>query len=604
MAAWRFTRRIRGLAMGVALVWGSVGCRKKALEAAAPSGPLHGVERLPFFTPSLSDVQPLQAPPTTAELAAYPLDGAARPANLSLPVDWRQDPFKSRAWRMRLNAWDFMPPLLLGYDVSGKPELLRAGIDLALDWVRKYPEPRREKKNEFAWYDMAVATRAATLGYLIRAGDVAGLFKGQERDLLLAAAIAHAKWLATPANYRRRHNHGLFDDSSLLMLCAQLDQLKECEAWRPLARQRFAENLGLMVSASGVHLEQSPSYHFTVIRLLENRLRVDDDAVTRHTLELMRDAGPWFVQPDGRLPQLGDTFDAPAPAWAAAAASKLAGARLFSDAGYYSVKTEDAQLLVVGAHHTKTHKHADDLSFVLSEGKRRVFVDSGFFSYNKSPVVQFLASAPAHNVFLVDDEYVMPSELPQVSLRATGQALGWFAVAGDDLHAAPDLHHERTWLYRPGDVLLIVDRFKGDAKRHELSRYFHLAPDFETWTKPNGVAFRSGNLEGEVFDASSAATQVRVEKGRREAPFQGIVSQDEDVLIDAPAIQFVTAVAERASTTLLSVVEVGKRRSHGHYRLIEGEAEGKFVIELPGQRISVARAGHELTLELPKIEVR
>jgi hypothetical protein len=562
----------------------------------------HGRGPRAFHTITLGDFQPLKSVPSAAELAKFPLDNDGPPANLSIPIDWLQDPYSSRAWRMRLNAWQFMPGILSGYDASHNPEFLRLGIDLALDWIGRSSQANgkgkgKRKKEAFAWYDMAVASRAAVLGYLVRAGDDAGLLKSDERDVLVDSAVEHGGWLADSQHYRRRHNHGLFSDSGLLMLCFQLDGLPECQDWRKLARERFAENLRSTVSASGVHLEHSPSYHFLIVRLLEQRLLVDADPEMQQLLQRMREAGPWLVQPDGRLPQLGDTFDDPAPAWAVEAAAKLAGARLFDDIGYYSVKTEEAQLLVTGAHNSSTHKHQDDLSFVLSEAKRRVFVDSGFLSYDRSPERKYLSSAPAHNVFLADETYTKPAKLPSNSLRASGAADGWYAVAGDDTHIDPALQHERLWLYRPGNVLLIVDRFQSDAKAHQLTRYFHLASDLKTTPSPQGAKIGKGDFHAELFDASPKPTSVTIAKGVREPPFQGIVSEHEDVLVDAPTLQFRTPLSKGVSTSLLTVVELGARAARGKYELIES-AEGKLELVSAGQRLHVVRDGSALTIRV------
>ncbi|MES1184143.1 MAG: alginate lyase family protein [Myxococcales bacterium] len=589
------------------------GCRKKALPATSTStstsssatvpvtspAQLHGSESRPFATTALDVFEPLKGVPSPSELAKYPLGDADRVANLSLPIDWRQDPYSSRAWSMRLNAWQFLPPALLGYETSHDKKLLRFGVDIALDWVSSYPSPRGGKKNEFAWYDMAVASRAAMLGYLVRAGDNGGVLKPDERDRLVDAALNHGKWLAKASNYKKKHNHGLFSDTGLLMLCVQLDRLPECKEWRTLARKRFRENLGATVSASGVHLEHSPSYHYLIIKLLEHRLPIDDDAEVRATLELMKQAAPWLVQPDGRWPQLGDTFDAAGPAWVSEASEKLDGARFFEDAGYYSVKTPGAQLLVVGAHNVRTHKHQDDLSFVLSTAKRRLLVDSGFLSYDSSPERDFLVSTRAHNVFVADGEYVEPKSLPSNSLRAAGEAEGWYAVAGDDTHIAAGRQHERVWLYHPGDVLLIVDRYEGDAASRSVSRYFHVAPDLQTTPSKGGVKITGGDFHAELFDASATPSEVTVEKGVRKPPFQGIVSQDEDVLLDAPAVEMRTSVGGSKSVALLSVLELGERASRRTFRLLD-VAPGKLGILVGERRLGVTRKDHDLSLQVSK----
>jgi hypothetical protein len=594
-----FSLTSRGFLAALALAVGLCGaCHRRAADKEAPREPApYGSGVLRFQDFADDENEPLKQLPSAEELAKFSVGDVGRPANLTRPIDWRQNPYGSRTWSMRLNAWHFMPPLLLGFDEQGDQKLLRLALDMALDWVGKYPAPRKEK-NKFAWYDMAVASRASMLGYLVRTGGTRGLLEPGDQAALVASAREHGKWLADASHYWKKHNHGLYSDVALLAMCKELDRLPECDAWTKLARARFTENFRATVSLSGVHLEHTPSYHFAILRLLERRLRVEDDADLRAILGSMREAGAWYLQPDGNMPQLGDCHETKPPAWAVESATKLNGARFFEDAGLYSVKTPTAQLLVTGAHHSIVHKHADDLSFVLSENGRRVLVDSGFLTYNRTPERDFLESAPAHNVFLVDDQYVKPAKLPQLSLRAHGEAEGWFAVRGENLHTLPGVHHERTWLYQPGKVLLIVDQFVGDRKPHALKRYFHFAPDFEVAPAPSGVKLRAPGVQGELFEATDSLVEVSVVKGARKAPFQGIISPSEDVLVDAPAVVLAGPTVTE-DVTLLAVVELGARPSRGKYRLLD-QAAGSLALLVDGQRVSLQTAGSELKIGVGK----
>jgi hypothetical protein len=577
----------------------ALSCRRRTPEPPLTQPAPYG-EGLPAPSiDSAEDYTPLKAPPTAEQLRKFPLVEESRPADLTRPVDWRQNPYKLRSWSMQLQAWRFMPPILLGYDKYRDPRLLRLAGDYALDWLEAHRNAKNSKK-AFVWYDMAVAARATYLAYLVRAGGVSGVFDEGERKRLFEALIAHGEWLADKANYLEKHNHGLYSDMALLVVCHTLDRLDRCGEWRPLARRRFAETFKATVTASGVHREHTPSYQFVMIRLLERRLGIDDDAELRPTLAAMKDIGAWYLLPDGQLPQLGECHGAVGPAWARAASLELKGPRFVEDAGLYFFKNETSQLLVTGAHHTYVHKHQDDLSFVLSEAKRPLLIDPGFYSYNKSAERTFLTSARAHNMMLVDERYVQPKKLPQLSLRSSGESGGWYAVSGDDVHTLPEVSHQRTWLYAPGKVLLVVDDYVGDGEEHALTRYFHLAPDVRTEPAPRGVRVEAPGFKGELFDASPPHTEVKTFKGLREPPFQGIASPSEDVIVDAPAVEMKTAVG-RGNATLLTVFELTARPARGKYAVQE-RRPGELSLLVDGQPVSLKQRGSrlEITLGTPK----
>ena len=59
--------------------------------------------------------------------------------------------------------------------------------------------------------------------------------------------------------------------------------------------------------------------------------------------------------------------------------------------------------LFTAGYHSNTHKHADDLSFLLSYGKTDFFVDSGKYNYNEANVYRkYFRSTMAHNTITVD----------------------------------------------------------------------------------------------------------------------------------------------------------------------------------------------------------
>ena len=155
-------------------------------------------------------VKPLDA--TKLDLSRYP--PKSKPANLRVPVDWKQDPHGDRSWRARLHGWQWIWPLLVDHHKNRNKRSFVTALTIAEDWLRQNPLGKRDL-SEFAWGDTQVGFRAEALGYLVRAGTEGNLLDDASQRLLLESAIQHGERLADDKYYTERHNHGLFQDYSV-----------------------------------------------------------------------------------------------------------------------------------------------------------------------------------------------------------------------------------------------------------------------------------------------------------------------------------------------------------------------------------------------------
>ena len=126
-----------------------------------------------------------------------------------------------------------------------------------------------------------------------------------------------------------------------------------------------------------------------------------------------------------------------------------------------------------------------------------------------------------------------------------------------------------------------------------------MAPEIKTTSVPRGVKLKAGELTGELFDASETVGEVEVAVGQKEPPFAGIMAEQEDKLLDAPVVKFTTPAPKRARVALLSVVEFAKGKPRGSYRIVEA-SPSETVIALGAQRLTVTRAGNQLTIRKEK----
>jgi hypothetical protein len=447
-----------------------------------------------------------------------------REARLSPPIDWLQDPHGSRTWCYELHTLTWLKEALARHAAGSDVEVLAVARDVVLDWARAHLRSDGEQ-SEFAWYDMAVGLRAPYVGYVLRACLTEEMLDAGEVELLTEAAERHGAELADGGSYAAANNHGLFQDEGLYLLARLLPDLPAATAWRELALARMRATLEATVSfEDGAHLEHSPAYQLAILDLVA-RLAANVSELPQLTvlLERMRRTAAWQTTPAGRMVQLGDTDDLPAPAWARETAMSLRGMRALFEAGQAFVREGDSYLALGAAHHGRAHKHSDDTGFVLVEGGRVVLGDAGRWGYyEQEPDRLYARSAAAHNVLTVDgQDFGWREAEPYGSgLEAADEADGWYAiVVRNPLLAARGVEHRRTLRYRPGAALVVEDDVFS-AREHEYVRHFHFGAGLEAKVDGDGRVVVAGNGIVAALTALDENTKVSLARGS-EGPRRG-----------------------------------------------------------------------------------
>jgi hypothetical protein len=444
-----------------------------------------------------------------------------RPHHLEHPIDWSQDPYGSAPWRKDLHRLSWLGPLLQGHAEDGDLDALDQARRLALDWIRK--NPRGGATAHFAWVDKVAADRSSNLAYVARASACAGLLSDAEASEMLASLEAHARYLSSDAYYVD-NNHGLFMDAALILMRDYLPTHPRSGAWGSRGWERMRAALRRQVQwTEGVHLEHSPGYHFGMVSFLGRILRFSapEDAGLTSLLGRMRRAAVWFVNPDGTVPQLGDTAADTAPRWAQEMARAKTGLGRMKRSGYGVVRQPGRYLIVADAFHRTMHKHADELTFDLFEGGRRLVSDTGRtnndWSSPTDPYPRYVASSPAHSVLTVDDKSfpLSRSLIHGSALTALGAGSGWYVIEGTNPLLSPQgVRHRRTFLYKPGFALVVLDKVRSD-RPHTYSRFFQLAPEIEATRAGSArLALSAPGFEGRLTDvASSGPAALRLAQG-------------------------------------------------------------------------------------------
>ena len=446
-------------------------------------------------------------------------------ARLIPPIDWTKNPHSRRGFRASLQTLKFLEVLFQEY-ANGSLSALRQAKALALDWVRANPNPA-SSQSSLAWFNKTVGERAAYLAYVVRAAACERMLSPDQTRLLVGAVRAHAAWLADPANYYPS-NHGLFMDVGLLLISDHyFPFLDGAQAWEFTARHRFPRTLAARVSPEGAWEEHSFGYHFLVMDLARRFLELGGgNARIRHLLARLTRAGAWFVQPDGRLAQIGDTDLEAAPKAVRRRSARLSGMRSMPRAGLAFVRRAGSYLAVTANFHNASHKQADEGSFELSENGVRLVTGPGKYGFDRDLRRHYVVSARSHSVLTVDGR-----SFPRDQASAYGSAVvearrraGWYViVVRNPLLRRRGVEHRRIFLYKPGERLVISDRVDA-ARPHRYRRYLQLGPNIEIADRSAaGLSLRGRGFHGCVTDARyeggerAARNLVR----GRQRPYQG-----------------------------------------------------------------------------------
>ena len=425
--------------------------------------------------------------------------------NASLPIYWSADPFEDRNWQFQLHAWRVMDFHLNQYRETDDATWLQGAVEIALDWDCYHVG--LGDGSAYVWHDMAAGLRSFRLAFLLDP-ILSGQLDIDDANLaaLMRLVDLHAEKLQEP-EFLSSGNHAFFQLAGLNALCEVVSWRTACRQAHSYARTAFTQLIRTQFTDEGVHTESSPAYHRFVLQVLRNIRAAERFSHTDATriLERAEKVTPWLTYPNGDIIAVGDSagtgpvLKAPVEPVCLSDTSCWAVQDL-TDSGYAVIRSlpetplDEASLLFVSAMaHLTGHKHADDLGFVLMEGGRKVFVDSGKYGYNHDEERRYVISARAHNVPSLADRTIGPKDLEVESAH-----VGPIRVNGSEfmIHGAVDrpglFRHERTFLYAPGASLRIKDRLYNRTNKPWLSN-LHLAVSLVPEIHGSGFTVRVGN---------------------------------------------------------------------------------------------------------------
>lgn len=492
--------------------------------------------------------------------------------HLEKDIPWAQQDTAQRSWNFHIHSWDMLDALLAAYSRDQQPEWLSISLRIALDWSTRYGSSLGEVADTpFAWYDMAVGLRAYRLAYLLDAARDVQALTCEEDALLWQCLLAHHTYLADDANIAFHNNHGYYQVAGQLAMGRRFGG-----RFKPLAEayDQGKERLHIMLkqqfAADGVHREHSPDYHRMVYGTLSGLIGsglVDDPGLVELSKRVER-ALAWFVLPNQRLANFGDSdcrsishsveqaerkWRTAEMRWQASAGligeNPGNGLKRFEHGGYFIYRHPAARfseqttyLAQTAAFHSRTHKHADDLSFIWYDRGSEILVDAGRYGYlgktaqgselwldghwYTDPKRIYCESTRAHNCLEFDGR-----NYPRKGVKPYGVALGRSLelpggpiVMESECRHFKGNRHARLLILMPGEWLVVFDWFHDNlGQTHDVRQWFHMSEAWQLETVSYGYRAVSGHSGEQLHITSllSGATASRPYRGESEPELQG-----------------------------------------------------------------------------------
>jgi hypothetical protein len=210
------------------------------------------------------------------------------------------------------------PPLAHAFAATRDERYVQAFVDLASDWISKYPLEDHEKTHSkytnwagFAWLDIQTGRRASSIFSSFKMLIHGKAFTPEFLGVLLASLYDHqVKTEHIPMN--KIHNKAVFEQRGFMNIATLIPEFKDTPRWLEMARQRTEEIFLAQVTTDGVQREWSYGYHNGVLndakeicaQLAGAGIEVSD--AYRERVRLMHDYIFAVATPDWGAPMYGD----------------------------------------------------------------------------------------------------------------------------------------------------------------------------------------------------------------------------------------------------------------------------------------------------------
>ena len=229
------------------------------------------------------------------------------------------------------------------------------------------------------------------------------------------------------------------------------------------------------------------------------------------------------------------------------------------------------------AFHSRTHKQADDLSFIWYDHGTEILIDAGSYGFlgrtetgsdlwNKGfwysdPKRIYVESTRSHNTVEIDGMSFNRKESPPYgsAIERWGETEDGLLFVETRATQFETIGHTRLLVFDPGNWLLVYDWLSDDAEaEHDYRQWFHFAPDLAVETQNGELRVSGKSLDPNLSVISLLPTPTSSEPvfGREEPDLLGWWSQKGGAFEPTTSVNFSVRQARSAAfATLFSFAE-------------------------------------------------
>ena len=253
--------------------------------------------------------------------------------------------------------------------------------------------------------------------------------------------------------------------------------------------ERLQFSLTRDITGDGVHVENSPGYHFWVLRFLEkikpSLQNLDSSlyATAAHAVENAKKYAAVITRFDGSVPTIGDTN-----AGMRYGASSNDGTTFFRQGNVIVFRDSAHQVWAYfsSGYKTHVHKHCDNGVFNLFYDGKDVLIDPGFLNYEGSADSSLIRSSSFHNTVKPkgEEQEILRANLAdpargyQFNLSASQISghldAGKFEAALATIADYKSTTIQRAVIWLKPAVFIVYDKASDESQ--QLEQLFHIAP--------------------------------------------------------------------------------------------------------------------------------
>lgn len=440
----------------------------------------------------------------------------------NIAFDWLQLSNRDYNYQWRLHSFSFLAGFCAVYNERKEVKHLNILFQLIHSWQENFVK-NHHPKEIFAWNDHTTANRLLNFVYLFfflkRNGYIAQL------SPLKNLIIIHVVVLACRNFYSFHTNHGLFQAYSIYIAATALEIKFLGVDYAKIGLNRLIEEKNFSFTASYVHKENSPEYHWVIFNSFLQYADILERLTHRPThlisdLETFKKGGLKFlayaINPRGYLPIIGDTEEktlinkqnlsrlsnGPYYEEVLYAISKGKEGKIlshtacaFAESGYFFIKSrypnikpqDQFYLAAKSGFLSKYHRQDDDCHFVLTAYNEDWLIDGGLYKHEHHDTVrEYMRSHYSHNLLMpVVDDLVIERQTPPENINRTWGITNWMvtsnyveATLSTEMYSG--YYYQRSFLNRSPFTLELLDSIEARSNQNTCNEYhlvFHFPND-------------------------------------------------------------------------------------------------------------------------------